>query len=171
MGGHLVVGQQQGITYTRERTRPFFCLTADSAAPPVAVCGPPFGDFRARARPLRREPEWQFNDLDVEEAWRQIDEHSLDKCSPSAMLALAQDVVDTLGRWLVVLGSCNCPQERRLEVRLALIFNAYVAKPLSTHPSIEFFDAIVCKTKMKALRARTTSTNSAAQPVLFLTDA
>ena len=47
----------------------------------------------------------------------------------STMLAFAQAVVDTLGRWPVVLGSCNCPQERRLEVRLALIFNAFVAEP------------------------------------------
>ena len=85
------------------------------------------------------------------------------------MLALAHDVVETLGRWPAVLSSCGCPQERRLEVRLALIFNAYVAKPLSTHPSIEFFDAIACKTKMKALRARTTSTNSAARPGCFNT--
>ena len=110
LGGQTTTGDH---IYTR--TRPFCCLTADSAAPPVDVCGPPFGDFRARARPLRQEPEWQLNDFDVQEAWRQIDEEALDKCSPSAMLALAQDVVDTLGRWPVVLSSCNCPQERRLE--------------------------------------------------------
>jgi hypothetical protein len=100
----------------------------------------------------------------VQEAWRQIDQEALDRCSPSAMLALAQDVVDTLGRWPVVLGSCNCPQERRLEVRLALIFNAYVAKPYSTHPMMEFFEAIACKTKLKALRVRSMFVTSAAQP-------
>ena len=144
LGGQITAGD-----YMYTRTRPFCCLTADSAAPPVDVCGPPFGDFRARARPLRQEPEWQLNDLDVQEAWRQIDEEALDKCSPSAMLALAQDVVDTLGRWPVVLGSCNCPQERRLEVRLALILNAYVAKPYSTRPRMESSEAIACKTKLK----------------------
>ena len=83
------------------------------------------------------------------------------------MLALAQDVVDTLGRWPVVLGSCNCPQERRLEVRLALIFNAYVAEPYSTHPRMEFFEVIACKTKLKALRERMMSATSAAQPGLI----
>ena len=77
-------------------------------------------------KPLRQEPEWQLNDLDVQEAWRQIDQEALDKCSPSAMLALASDVVKILGRWPAVLSSCGCPQERRLEVRLALILNAYV---------------------------------------------
>lgn len=162
LGGQTTTGE-----YIYTRTRPFCCLTADNAAPPADTCGPPFGDFRARARPLRQEPEWQLNDLDVQEAWRQIDDEALDKCSPSAMLALAQDVVDTLGRWPVVLGSCNCPQERRLEVRLALIFNAYVAKPYSTHPQMEFFEAIACKTKLKALRERIMSATSSAQPDLI----
>ena len=103
----------------------------------------------------------------MQEAWRQIDEEALDKCSPSVMLALAQDVVDTLGRWPVVLGSCNCPQERRLEVRLALIFNAYVDKPYTTHPWLEFFEAIACKTELEALRVRTMLATSAAQPGLI----
>jgi hypothetical protein len=159
--GRSLGGQTTAGDYIYTRTHPFCCLTADSA------CGPPFGDFRARARPLRQEPEWQLNDLDVQEAWRQIDEEALDKCSPSAMLALAQDVVDTLGRWPVVLGSCDCPQERRLEVRLALIFNAYVAKPYSTHLRMEFFEAIACKTKLKALRVRIMSATCAAQPGLI----
>ena len=66
-------GQTTAGDYMYTRTHPFCCLTADSAAPPVDVCGPPFGDFRARARPLRQEPEWQLNDLDVQEAWRQIE--------------------------------------------------------------------------------------------------
>lgn len=161
LGGPTIAGD-----YICTRTHTFCCLAADSAAPPVDVCGPPFGDFRARARPLRQEPEWQRNDLDVREAWRQIDEEALDKCSPSAMLALAQDVVNTLGRWPVVLNSCNCLQERPLEVRLALIFNAYVAKPCSTHPRMEFFEAITWKTKLKVLRVRTMSATSAAQPRL-----
>ena len=101
----------------------------------------------------------------MQEAWRQIDEEALDKCSPDMMLALAQDVVDTLGRWPVVLSSCNCPQERRLEVRLALIFNAYLAKPYSTHPRMKFFEVIACKTKLRALRDGFWVT-SAAQPGL-----
>ena len=160
-------GQTTAGDYIYTRTHPFCCLTADSAAPPVEACGPPFGHFRARARPLRQEPEWQLGDVEVQEAWRQIDEEALDKCSPYEMLALAQDVVGTLGRWPVVLGSCNCPQERRLEVRLALLFNAYVSKPFSTHPRREFFEAIACKTKLKALRERSLSATSAAQPGLI----
>ena len=63
--GRSLGGQTTTGDYIYTRTRPFCCLTADSAAPPVGVCGPPFGDFRARARPLRQEPEWQLNDLDV----------------------------------------------------------------------------------------------------------
>ena len=162
-GGQITDGD-----YTRTITKPFCCLepTYDDELDtrPVDVCGPPFGDFRARATPLRQEPEWQFNKLDVEAAWRQIDEEALDKCDPSAMLALAQDAVDTLRRWPVVLSSCDCPQERRLEVRLALILNAYVAKPHSTHPRREFFEAVACKAKLKALRGRTMPGTSAAQP-------
>ena len=77
------------------------------------------------------------------------------------MLALASDVVKSLGCWPAVLSSCGCPQERRLEVRLALILNAYVAKPLCTHPRMEFVDAIACKTRIKALR------DSAAKPGCF----
>ena len=76
--GRSLGGQTTTGDYIYTRTRPFCCLTADSAAQPVDVCGPPFGDFRARARPLRQEPEWQLNDLDVQEAWRQIDEEALD---------------------------------------------------------------------------------------------
>ena len=71
------------------------------------------------------------------------------------MLSLAHDVVENLGRWPAALSSCGSPKERRLEVRLALlIFNSSVAEPLSTHPNIEFFNAIACKREMKALRAR-----------------
>ena len=126
---------------------------------------------RAGPGPKHCEPPRWFAALliarcHVQEAWRQIDEEALDKCSPDKMLALAQDVVDTLGRWPVVLSSCNCPQERRLEVRLALIFDAYLAKPYSTHPRMKFFEVIACKTKLRALRDRSWVT-SAAQPDLF----
>ena len=126
---------------------------------------------RASPGPKHCEPPRWFAALliarcHVQEAWRQIDEEALDKCSPDKMLALAQDVVYTLGRWPVVLSSCNCPQERRLEVRLALIFNAYVAKPYSTHPRMKFFEVIACKTKLRALREITMSATSAAQPGL-----
>ena len=54
-----------------------------------------------------------------------------------------------------------------MEVRLALIFNAYAAKPYSTHPKMEFFEAIACKTKLKALRVRNMSATNAAQPGLI----
>ena len=132
LGGRTTKGD-----YIYTKTSPFCCLEGPENAKPVDVCGPPFGDFRARKKPLRQEPEWQLNDLDVQEAWRQIDQEALDKCSPSAMLALASDVVKILGRWPAVLSSCGCPQERRLEVRLALILNAYVAVSI-LYPSILF---------------------------------
>ena len=57
---------------------------------------PPFGAWRARVRPLRQEPEWTLNDLDVAESWRQLDEAALYKSSPTAMLALATDAVSML---------------------------------------------------------------------------
>ena len=60
---------------------------------------PPFGEWRARHRPLRQEPEWTLNDQDVAEAWRRVDQAALDECSPAAMLDLAADVVSALGRW------------------------------------------------------------------------
>ena len=145
---------------------PFCSLAEDSAAQPVDVCGPPFGDFRARTQPLRREAEWQLNDLDLAETWRQVDEEALDNCNPYEMLAPARDVVSTSGRWPSVLSSCECPQERRLEARLALIFNAYVAKPYSTHPAKEFFAAIACKKKLQELRKGFNFVTSAAQPGL-----
>ncbi len=31
------------------------------------------GAYRARVQPLRQEPEWQLNDIDVQEACRQVD--------------------------------------------------------------------------------------------------
>ena len=85
--------------------------------------------WRARCRPLQQEPEWQLSDRDVAMAWRQVDETALDKCSPAAMLDLATDVVSTLGRWPTHLFPRECPQERRLEVRVARVLNAYLAKP------------------------------------------
>ena len=48
--GRSLGGQTAAGDYIYTRTRPFCCLTADSAAPPVDACGPPFGDFRARVR-------------------------------------------------------------------------------------------------------------------------
>jgi hypothetical protein len=56
-------------------------------------------------------------------------------------------------------------------VRLALVLNAYVAKPHSTHPKEEFFDAISHKKRLQALRQRATTVSSAAQPVNFTGDA
>ena len=122
---------------------------------------PPFGEWRARGRALRQEPEWTLNDLDVAEAWRQVDKAALDKCSPAAVLDLAADVVSTLGRWPASLQPGFCPQERRLEVRLALVLNAYLAKAYSTHPKDEIFDAIRHKKRLQALRHQA---SSVAQP-------
>ena len=79
---------------------------------------PPFGEWRARGRPFRQEPEWALSDLDVAEAWRQVDKAALDKCPPATVLDLAADVVSTLGRWPASLQPGFCPQERRLEVRV-----------------------------------------------------
>ena len=62
-GGSSLGGQTTAGDYIYTTTHPFCCLVADSAAPPVDVCGPPFGDFRARARPLRQKPEWQLRGL------------------------------------------------------------------------------------------------------------
>ena len=171
-----MVRQQQVITYTREHVLSVALLLTVLHGLSMFVDLPSATFARGRgrfaknqngsARPLRQEPEWQLNDLDVQEAWREIDEDALDRCSPATMLALAQDVVDTLGRWPVVFASCSCPQERRLEVRLALIFNAYVAKPYSTHPRMKFFEVIACKTKLRALWEMSMSATSAAQPDL-----
>ena len=95
--------------------------------------------------------------LAVAHCWRQVDETALDKCSPAAMLDLATDVVSTLGRWPTHLFPRECPQERRLEVRVALVLNAYLAKPYSTHPKDEFFDTISHKKRLQALRRQTSS--------------
>ena len=110
---------------------------------------------------MRQEPEWALNDLDVAEAWRQVDKAALDKCFPATVLDLAADVVSTLGRWPASLQPGFCPQERRLEVRLALVLNAYLAKPYSTHPKEEFVDAIRHKKRLQALRRQA---SSVAQP-------
>ena len=72
------------------------------------------------------------------------------------MLDLAADVVSALGRWPELLPPGFCPQERRLEVRLALVLNAYMAKPYE-----EFFDAVRHKKQLRALRRQT---SSVAQP-------
>ena len=130
----------------------------------------PFGEWRARCLPLTQEPEWTLNDLNVKEAWCQVDLAALDECSPAAMLALASDAVNTLGRWPVSLPPGLCAQTRRLEVRLALVLNAYMSKPLSTHGRKEFFDAIRYKRQIRALRSSALQpapydrTRSAAQP-------
>ena len=129
-----------------------------SAVQPGDVCGPPFGAYRARVQPLRQEPEWQLNDFDVQEAWRQVDGEMLDRCTPAAMLDLARDVVESLGHWPQVRLSCDCPQDLRLEVRLALILQAYIAKPSNT------LEASACKAELKAMRQRTMIGFSAAQP-------
>ena len=46
-------------------------------------------------------------------------------------------------------------------MRLALVLNAYMAKPYATHPKEEFFDAVRHKKRLRALRHQT---SSAAQP-------
>ena len=144
--------------------KPFCAVTAKPGPAPAKFCGLPLGEYRARARPLRQEPEWQLSDLDVEENWRRVDNSALDACPPALMMALANDVVQSLGRWPLVLRSDACPQERRLETRLALVLNAYIAKPMSTHPASEFFAAIECKQRLHALRRAQQGADSAAQP-------
>ena len=71
--GHSVGGQSVEV-HSLYTARPFCSLEFDADAPihaqPGNVCGPPFGAYRARVQPLRQEPEWQLNDIDVQEAWR-----------------------------------------------------------------------------------------------------
>ena len=51
LGGQTTTGE-----YVYTRTNPFCCLELNNC-----YFRAPFGEYRARARPLRREPEWQFN--------------------------------------------------------------------------------------------------------------
>ena len=89
------------------------------------VKAPPFGEWRARQRPLRQEPEWTLNDQDVAEAWRQINQAALDECAPAAMLDLAADVVSTMGRWLASLPPGFCAAARTAQP-FAFAFAAFV---------------------------------------------
>ena len=55
--------------------------------------------FRARKQPLRQEPEWQFDDLDVATAWKRMDASLLDSYTPADLLSLGIKATASLGRW------------------------------------------------------------------------
>ena len=122
-------------------------------------------NFRARKQPLRREPEWQFDDLDVGAAWKRFDPLVLDSFAPEDLVAVGTKATASLGRWPRQAIEDAATPSARLEILLARFLDAAIAKPLFFYARADFFKGIRGRSQLVALRRNHTLADSAAKPV------
>ena len=121
--------------------------------------------FRTRKKPLRQEPEWQFDDLDVAAAWKRFDASLLDRFAPAEVLSVGVKAIACLGHWpRRSISDVGNPNARR-EILLAKLLDAAIARPLSSYAYADFFEAIRCRTQLAALRSGSSSIHNAAKLV------
>ena len=117
--------------------------------------------FRARRPPLRQEPEWQLDDLDVAAAWKRFNPLVLDSVTPEDLLAVGIKTIASLGRWPRQAVEDATTPSARLEFILARFLDAAIAKPMFFYHCADFFKVIRCRSQLAALRLK----HSASKPV------
>ena len=122
-------------------------------------------NFRARQKPLRQEPEWQFDDVDVATAWKRMDASLLDRHAPADLLSVGIKATACLGRWpRQAIKDVDSPHARR-EILLAKLLDATISKPMRSYACADFFEAVRCRTQLAALRRGSSSDRNAAKLV------